>query len=122
MRGFGELEAEIMERMWALGRPATVRDVYDDLRASRDSAYTTVMTVTGILHRKGWLRRERDGRAWRYEPSLTREEYVARSMREALDDAHDREAVFTHFIQQVSPEESRALRAVLTRLVEEEDR
>ncbi len=122
MRGFGELEAEIMERMWVLGRPATVRDVYDDLRASRDSAYTTVMTVTGILHRKGWLRRERHGRAWRYEPTLTREEYVARSMRVALDDAHDREAVFTHFIQQVSPEESRALRAVLTRLVEEEDR
>lgn len=105
-----------MERLWVLGRPATVREVHDELRAERDSAYTTVMTVTGILHRKGWLRREQDGRAWRYEPTLSREEYVARLMREALDDAEDRDAVFTHFVAQVSPEESRALQAALRRL------
>ncbi len=109
-----------MARLWAAGRPATVREVYDQLRAERDSAYTTVMTVTGILHRKGWLRREQHGRAWRYEPTLSREEYVARLMREALDGAGvgaaDRDAVFTHFVAQVSDEESRALRAALSRL------
>src|ERR1051326_7193900 len=65
MRQFGELEAVIMERLWEWGRPALVREVVDDLARDRSIAYTTVMTVMENLHRKGWLRRQRDGRAWR---------------------------------------------------------
>ena len=69
MRQFGELEAVIMDRLWDWGRPALVRELVDDLHDDRPLAYTTVMTVMENLHRKGWLRRERDGRAWRYEPT-----------------------------------------------------
>ena len=72
MRQFGELEAVIMDRLWEWGRPALVREVVEDLRRDRPLAYTTVMTVMENLHRKGWLRRERDGRAWRYEPTSSR--------------------------------------------------
>ncbi len=43
-----------------------VREMVEDLHNDRALAYTTVMTVMENLHRKGWLRRERDGRAWRY--------------------------------------------------------
>ena len=57
MRQFGELEAVIMHRLWAWGRPALVREMVDDLQKDRQIAYTTVMTVMGNLHRKGWLRR-----------------------------------------------------------------
>ncbi|WP_256962343.1 BlaI/MecI/CopY family transcriptional regulator, partial [Streptomyces sp. NRRL B-24572] len=63
MRRLGELEAEIMDRLWAWQRPATVREVVDDINRGRRVAYTTVMTVADILHRKGWLRREKSGRA-----------------------------------------------------------
>lgn len=122
MRGFGELESAIMDVMWSRAEPATVRDVLDELRGQRDRAYTTVMTVMGILHNKGWLRRERVGRAWRYEPTITREAYVARLMRDVLDDSVDAETVFTHFVEQASPEESQALRAALRRLLEGESR
>jgi predicted transcriptional regulator len=69
VRQFGELEAVIMDRLWQSGRPVLVREVLDDLRKDRPLAYTTVMTVMENLHRKGWLRRHRDGRAWRYEPA-----------------------------------------------------
>ena len=31
MRRFGELEAVIMNRLWAWGRPALVREMVDDL-------------------------------------------------------------------------------------------
>lgn len=117
MRGFGELESAIMDVMWSRAAPATVREMLHDLDRAREPAYTTVMTVMTILHDKGWLRRERDGRAWRYEPTITREAYAARLMREALDDSVDAEAVFTHFVQQASPRESDALRAALRRLV-----
>ena len=63
MRRFGELEAVIMDRLWQRGSPALVRDVVEDLQRDRTVAYTTVMTVMENLHRKGWLRRDRDGRA-----------------------------------------------------------
>ena len=77
MRRFGELEAVIMDRLWEWGRPVLVREVVDDLRDERGLAYTTVMTVMENLYRKGWLRRERDGRAWRYEPTGSRSGYTA---------------------------------------------
>lgn len=115
MYGFGELEAEIMDRVWARGSPTTVREVYEDLRGQRDSAYTTVMTVMGILCTKGYLTRQRHGRAWRYEATATREQYAAQLMREVLNQGQDTEAVLTHFLTGASPEQSQALRSILDR-------
>jgi len=116
VRGFGELEAVIMDRLWTWGEAATVRAVVDDLVGEREIAYTTVMTVMDNLYRKGWLERERQGKAWLYEPTLSREEYSARLMREALDDSGDRETAFAHFVEQMSDEESQTLRVALRRL------
>lgn len=118
MRGFGELESAIMDALWSRGESATVREVLESLDRDREPAYTTVMTVMSILYNKGWLRRERAGRAWRYEPTISREGYAAQLMREALDDSVDPEAVFTHFVRQASPQESDALRAALRRLTQ----
>jgi len=115
VRGFGDLEAVIMDRLWSWGVAATVRDVVDDLRRERTIAYTTVMTVMDNLHRKGWLRRERDGRAWRYEPTASREEYSARLMSEALASSADQTAALVHFVEQMSQAETEALRAALRR-------
>ena len=53
MRRLGELEAEIMDRLWRWNRPATVREIVDDINEQRPLAYTTVMTVTNILFHKG---------------------------------------------------------------------
>jgi predicted transcriptional regulator len=119
MRGFGELEAVIMDVVWRWGRPATVREVVEHLRSGRQIAYTTVMTVMDNLHRKGWLAREREGRAYRYEPVASREEYTAGLMREALGGSEDRTAALAHFVAQMDPAESAALRAALARLEQE---
>lgn len=105
-----------MDRMWSRTDTATVRDVLEDLLLTRKLAYTTVMTVMDNLHRKGWLSRERDGRAWRYRPTATRQQHAARLMREALDASGDHAAAFTHFVRQMNDDESAALRAVLRRL------
>jgi predicted transcriptional regulator len=113
MRGFGELEAVVMDILWRWDRPSTVREVLDHLRAQRDIAYTTVMTVMDNLHRKGWLRREREGKAYRYEPVATREEYSAGLMREALTESEDPTSTFVHFLARMDPAESAALRAAL---------
>lgn len=116
MRQFGVLESAIMNVLWsrsADGAAMTVREVLEVLRRDRPLAYTTVMTVLDNLHRKGFLRRERDGRAWRYTPVASRDAYAAEAMTEMLSDSLDPRAVFLHLVSQLSPEEAAQLRAVL---------
>jgi predicted transcriptional regulator len=115
MRRFGELEAVIMDRLWQWGRPVLVREVVEDLRGERPLAYTTVMTVMENLHRKGWLRRERDGRAWRYEPTGSRSGYTAALMTDALATSADRRTALAHFVLQMSPHDAALLRDALGR-------
>ena len=113
MRRFGELEAVIMDRLWEWGRPALVREMVDDLHRDRPLAYTTVMTVMENLHRKGWLRRERDGRAWRYEPTRSRSAYTAALMNDALGTSTDRRTALAHFVLQMSPHDVTLLQQAL---------
>src|SRR5580692_12496424 len=113
MRRFGELEAVIMERLWEWGRPVLVREMVDALQDDRTLAYTTVMTVMDNLHRKGWLRRERDGRAWRYEPTGSRSGYTAGLMNDALATSSDRRTALAHFVLQMSPHDAGLLQQAL---------
>ena len=116
MRGFGDLETVVMHRVWDHAGPVTVRELFDELRQERPIAYTTVMTTMDNLHKKGWLAREKEGKAYRYEATASRGEYSARLMREALADGGDTEAVLSHFVAQMDGEESKVLRSVLQRL------
>jgi predicted transcriptional regulator len=113
MRRFGELEAVIMDRLWEQGRPMLVREMVEALHGQRPLAYTTVMTVMENLHRKGWLRRERDGRAWRYEPTGSRSGYTAGLMNDALATSSDRRTALAHFVLQMSPHDAALLREAL---------
>jgi predicted transcriptional regulator len=113
MRQFGELEAVIMDRLWEWERPVLVREMVDDLRRDRPLAYTTVMTVMENLHRKGWLRREREGRAWRYEPTSSRSAYTAALMNDALGTSTDRRTALAHFVLQMSPRDVKLLQQAL---------
>jgi predicted transcriptional regulator len=113
VRQLGELEAVVMDRLWEWGRPALVREMVDDLHDDRPLAYTTVMTVMENLHRKGWLRRERDGRAWRYEPTGSRSGYTAGLMNDALGTSTDRRTALAHFALQMSSHDAALLREAL---------
>jgi predicted transcriptional regulator len=113
MPRFGDLEAVIMERVWAADAGVLVRDVVDDLKRDREIAYTTVQTVMEILRRKGWLRRERDGRAHRYWAAATRDDYTARLMDEALEQSPDKAAALVRFVQRMDPAEAEELQRAL---------
>ncbi|MGK5447319.1 BlaI/MecI/CopY family transcriptional regulator [Streptomyces radiopugnans] len=113
MRPLGELEAEIMNRLWTWGRPATARDVLVDLGRTRPVAYSTVKTVADILYRKGMLRREKQGRAWLYEPTCTRQQYTASLMQDALGDNPDPVGTLLSFVDRMSSDEVEALRSAL---------
>jgi predicted transcriptional regulator len=109
MREFGELETAIMDVLWSAERPYLVREVKERLCYSRPLAYTTVMTVMGILHGKGVLEREKHGRAWRYWTAETREEHDARLMAEVLRSGGNQRVTMVRFVATVSEEEREAL-------------
>ncbi len=71
---FGELEAKLMEAVWALNAPS-VKDVIDHLGG--DLNYKTAMTVLNRLVEKGILIREKAGRQFLYKPVSTRESLLA---------------------------------------------
>lgn len=120
MTQFGELEAAIMDAVWAAGRSLRVREVLDHLDRDPEPAYNTVHTVTEILHRKGWLSKEKDGRAFRYGATKSREDYVAGLMGEALSVAEDRSATLARFVQQMQPREAEELHRLLGQAVTRE--
>jgi len=82
----GPLEERILEALWERGS-STVREVLQAGQA--DLAYTTVMTTLDRLYKKGLLRREAEGRAFRYAPRFTREEMhrevAGEAVRQMLD-------------------------------------
>ena len=73
-----------MKVVWSR-RAATVRDVYEDLRARRRIAYTTVMTMMNILERKGHLKKRTEGRSFVYLPARPKRQVVGAMVREFLD-------------------------------------
>ena len=93
----------------------TVRQVSGRL-ADRELAHTTVMTVLDRLAKKGFAWRERDGRAWRYRPSASREAYVVALMLSALAQTGDRSAALTRFARSVSADEAKVLRRAMAAL------
>ncbi|WSF69956.1 BlaI/MecI/CopY family transcriptional regulator [Streptomyces decoyicus] len=109
-RRLGDLEDAVMTRVWEWNRPVTVREVLEDLQKERSIAYTTVMTVLDNLHQKGWVRREAEGRAYRYEAVSTRAAYAAALMNEAWSASDNPAAALVAFFGMMSPEQRHALR------------
>lgn len=109
-RQLGELEDAVMTRVWQWNRPVTVREVLEDLQQERSIAYTTVMTVMDNLHQKGWVRREVEGRAYRYTAVSTRAAYAAALMNEAWSQSDNPAAALVAFFGMMSAEQREALR------------
>lgn len=90
------------------GRFLSVREIKNALDA--ELAYTTVMTLLTRLHRKGFLERKRNGRAWTYRPVMSQSQHAASAMTAALHDSDDHADVLFHFVERLSAEEQRHLR------------
>ena len=108
-RPLGELEDAVMTRVWKWNRPVTVREVLEDLQQERPIAYTTVMTVLGNLHQKGLVRRQPEGRAYRYEAVSTRAAYAAALMNDAWSQSDNPAAALIAFFGMLSEEQHQAL-------------
>jgi predicted transcriptional regulator len=85
----GPLEQDVMDVVWRVG-DATVRDVHEQLAATREIAYTTVMTTMARLARKGMLVRDTADLAHRYRPHVTRDHYARSAASDVLSWLLDR--------------------------------
>jgi predicted transcriptional regulator len=74
-------ELEILKLVWQRGQ-ATVREVYQDLLKQRKIAYTTVLTMMGILERKGHLKKIAGERAYVYSSAQPQSKVVEGMVKE----------------------------------------
>lgn len=68
-----EAELRLMQVLWDQ-ESATVSDVVDTLAGRESPAYSTVLTTLRILEQKGYLRHEKEGRAFVYYPIVGRDD------------------------------------------------
>jgi predicted transcriptional regulator len=79
----GELERAVLDRLWSAGA-SDVRAMHDALGEARGIRANTIQSTLERLHRKGLARRWKQGRAYVYEASLTRREWLANAMEELV--------------------------------------
>ena len=82
------LELECLKVLWKLGE-GSVKDVRQGLTASRNLAYTTVLTVLDRLARKGGVARRKAGRSYLYAPVLSKDGLRRLAVRDLVDSFFD---------------------------------
>jgi predicted transcriptional regulator len=107
----GPLEERVLEEVWKRPHPVTVRELVDE--SCNDLAYTTVMTTLDRLFKKSLLRREAEGRAFRYSPRCTREELhqqaLSETLRQALDASPSPSLPLSHLVESLSERDEQLL-------------
>lgn len=76
-----EVELEFMNELWALDG-GTVRDVLQRLPEDRNLAYTSAATILRILEQKEFVTSRKDGKSHVYSPTLTKDVYQSRSLKD----------------------------------------
>ena len=100
---------------------ATVRDVYEALRETRQVAYTTVMTMMKILEEKGYLKKTSVDRAHLYKPARPRQQVVGAMVRDFLDRVFDgaSDSLLLHLAKDNKLTEKQ--RRIVKQIIEESD-
>lgn len=103
----GELESAVMEILWAKPEQS-VNEVEERLREKRDIAHTTVLTTLDRMHRKGYLTREKQAKAFVYSPQYTRDEFERTMAQEVLGAliGHSAETALSTFVDLIGNDPS----------------
>jgi len=83
-----EVELEFMTELWAL-EEGTVRDVLERLPDDRALAYTSGATILRILEQKGFVTSRKSGKSHVYTPTLAKETYQSRSLKDLSEKLFD---------------------------------
>jgi predicted transcriptional regulator len=100
-------ELDVLKILWSRGGPASVRDVFEVVNrgARQPRAYTSVMSLLGVMTDKGLLRRKLHGRAFVYEPVAPREQTLRAMLGETLERLYGGSAslLVAHLLDQSHP-------------------
>jgi predicted transcriptional regulator len=95
----GDLERAVMSALWKSNCALSVREVQSRIRRRPALAYTTVLTVLDRLHDKGFVLREKEGRAFSYRPRQSEAEWLGgRAARVLASEAGAGRAVLAAFV------------------------
>ena len=105
-----------MKVVWDKGL-ATVKEVCGAISQKKATAYTTILTLMGILEEKGALVHTRSGRAYIYKPLLSRQQATRNQVRDVLTRFFDGspEKLLEHVLENEiqAPEQLETLRSLL---------
>lgn len=79
-------ELAILQELWKRG-PSTVKVIHEALSATRDIGYTTALKLMQIMHEKGLLTREREGKTHIYQPAVSQEKIQNQLLNKLVDTA-----------------------------------
>ena len=82
--GLTDAELRVMRVLWERQR-ATVASVVEGLAGTPTPAYNTVLTILGILERKGYVTHQKDGRAFTYLPLVDQSEARQSALSQVLN-------------------------------------
>jgi len=78
------LEMMCLNALWEIGE-GNVEDVRKVVSQSRPLAYTTVLTLLDRLARRGAVSRRKEGRGFRYQPTVARDKLRRMALRQFLE-------------------------------------
>lgn len=104
----GTLEKDIMEVLWRRGE-ASIKDILDTFPDARSISYSTVITVTNRMTKKGLLKKRKMGKAYFYKPIYDREQFfemVSKKVVEGISGFSLTSAMvhFVDYMSQMEPE------------------
>jgi BlaI family penicillinase repressor len=85
-----ELELDILKVLWPES-PLSVREVRARLErnAGRTLAHSSVITMLNIMHRKGYVRRKKEGRAFLFSPRVAKDRVTGNIIRDLMSRVFD---------------------------------
>lgn len=112
----GELEQAIMNLLWDATETMTANQVRDALAQRQESgpAITTVLTVLGRLHKKGFVIKDDARRPHEFSAATSREEHTVQLLNDVLGSAVDKHAVLARFIGGIEPSDAQKVQQLLS--------
>ena len=122
LNDLSKVEWFLMNICWAKGK-VTGRDIYDETLKQKKRSYQAVKTMLDRLVTKGYLRREKFGPLWLYEPAIARAKILAKAIEtfagSVLDNTFSPLIAYFAKNENLSREEIKALKNLLDK--EDED-
>lgn len=121
-----ELELEILKVLWNES-PLLVRDVRAGLesQAARPLAHSSVITMLNIMHRKGFLRRRKQGKSFLFWPNVQKQDVAGGMLGDLLSRAFDgsASAMVLNLLEtaDLDAEELHQIRKLITRKAKERE-